>query len=383
MNNDTIKKELLDSILPFWNAMEDKEFGGVCNYMSNSGVKNTKADKLVILIARNLWFYSALYEINPTQEIKDIATRYYTNLLEQFVDSDGGLVYTISYDNKKISTVKNVYFQSFGVYALSRYAQSFNDSKALERALELFNFIETNFKDSIGYIEQIPAGENIIADCGVVADKTMNSVLHILEAYTELYIASKNETVKTALTELIKLSIEKIYNPKAERLEVFFDNQYNSLADYHSYGHDIEATWLIDRAAEAVNDSELAKKVYAVTDVICKKIQELAFDGTAIINERVDSEIDTCRIWWVQAEAVVGFYKNYLRSGNNEYKAIAETVLDSIFKYQKNPIGEWYWRVFDNNEPDMSEPLAGSWKCPYHNGRMCIELLQILNNKED
>ncbi len=256
MDKIKIKQELLESILPFWNNMEDKTYGGVCNFMSLDGVKDEKAEKFVILMARNLWFYSALYEIEKTDEIQAIAKRYYDSLLENYVDETGGLVYKITYDNKPLSTVKNVYFQSFGVYALARYAMSFEDNKALEESLKLFKFIEDNFKDSIGYKEQIPAGENIIADCGVTADKTMNSVLHILEGYTELYIASKDETVKKALIELINLTLEKVYNPKEERLEVFFDNDYNSLADYHSYGHDIEATWLVEKAVEAVGDAD-------------------------------------------------------------------------------------------------------------------------------
>ena len=376
MDKTKIKNELLEAIVPFWNNMEDKQHGGVCNFMSLEGVKDEKADKFVILMARNLWFYSALYEIEPTEAVKSIAQRYYQNLLDNYFDVDGGLVYKITYDNKPLSTVKNVYFQSFGVYALSRYAMSFNDSEALERAIKLFIFIEDNFKDSIGYIEQIPAGENIIADCGVTAEKTMNSVLHILEGYTELYIASKNETVKQALIGLINLTLEKVFNPKEERLEVFFDNDYTSLADYHSYGHDIEATWLVEKAVESVGDSELKAKVYAMNDIICKKIKDTAFDGKALINERISDHVDTDRIWWVQAEAVLGFYKNSQRTGIEEYEEIANKILYYIWTHQKSPLGEWYYTVKDNDEPNKEEAIASAWKCPYHNGRMCIELLK-------
>ena len=376
MNREEIKKELLESIVPFWCNMEDKEFGGVCNYMSVEGIKDLKADKFVILLVRNIWFYSALYELYPREEVKAIATRYYNNLLSYYFDTDDGLVYKITYDNKPLSNVKNVYFQSFGIYALSRYAMSFSNDSALAKALELFSYVESNFKDSIGYIEQLPKGENIIADCGVNAEKTMNSVLHILEGYTELYIASKDEKVKKALTELINLVLDKVYNPKLNRLEVFFDNNYNSLSDYHSYGHDIEATWLVEKAVEVVGDDALKQRVYLMNDDICKEIKKTAFDGKALYNERVNEHLDTDRIWWVQAEAVLGFHKNAMRTGKSEYDEIAKVILSYIFKSLKSPLNEWYWKVDINNQIDNSDPLASAWKCPYHNGRMCIELLK-------
>jgi mannobiose 2-epimerase len=225
----------------------------------------------------------------------------------------------------------------------------------------------------------------------------MNTLLHVLEAYTELFLADGHPVVGEALVKTLEIAYEKVFNKDFVRLETFFDSKMNSLADIHSYGHDIEATWLLDRAGkvlETVIDKNpkiyeyfecdaksIVKKTYDYTILISKRILDVAFDGEALNNEsrgeiKGNEHIDTDRIWWVQAEAVVGFVNAYQVTKDENFLDAAK----KIFSYIENVLtdkregSEWFWAVSKAGIPD-THGITEPWKCPYHNGRMCLELI--------
>lgn len=378
---DDLNIQLNKNLIPFWLKLCDKQYGGIHNFMDSSGRIDRKYNKSTILQTRALWFFSSVNPYTTNTDVENAAKSCFDFLTKFIILADGSIIKSVSYDGKIIDDTKNLYFHAFAIYALMAYFENFQDIKAKTYAISIYNYIENTFKDNIGYIEQIGYQKNIIADKGVDCDRTMNSLLHLVEAYTVLYKGTKQDNIKNSLLRLIDIFAQKIYNPKMERLEVFFDNRMNSVSNYHSYGHDIEAAWLLDYAVSVLDDKDYKNKIYPITDMICKNISLIALDGQVLKNEMIENKVDNDRIWWVQAEGVLGFYKNYLRTNNIEYKNIAISLYDFIKSNFITKFGEWYWKLNENNIPDLSLPLVSDWKCPYHNGRMIILLLDVLGNK--
>ena len=211
-----------------------------------------------------------------------------------------------------------------------------------------------------------------------MADKTMNTVLHLIEAYTELYRVSKEQRVLDRLKFLLDLTYDKIYDKENSKLLVFFDREMNVLGDIHSYGHDIEATWLLDRACSIIGDPALTAKISSMNEKIVANIANIAYENGALNNECVNGEINKWRVWWVQAEAVVGFLNAVQRYGDPEYRKITETVWQYIKAniVDKRPGGEWHSQVDEQGSYADFKPVVEPWKCPYHNGRMCLEVIK-------
>ena len=374
-----IENEILKKHLPFWMGIKDEKFGGCFGYMDGRGKIDETADKSVLLVSRCLYFFSEVYTVYPDPQVREIAESYYQYINAHYLDADGGIIYSVSFDGKVKDETKNVYFHAFVIYAFMKYYQAFRKKEALKKALKLFYFIEDKFRAKVAYNEQLYSAarsENMIADKGVKCYKTMNSLLHILESYTPLYRFSGSAAVGAALKRLLLLFNEKIYSPQKGRLEVFFDDDLNSISEYHSYGHDIEASWLLDLAAETLGEEGLIEKTHRMTDHLCSTVYKEGFDGEAVYNEKVNGVLDPDRIWWVQAEAVLGFYKNYERTGNLRYKETSEKIVDYIFRYIISEDLDWYWKVDVKNCPDNVLPMVSAWKCPYHSGRMLLEMLR-------
>lgn len=219
-----------------------------------------------------------------------------------------------------------------------------------------------------------------LSENGVLAERTMNTLLHALEAYTELYKVSKDSKVKARLEWLLDVFADKVYNPELKRQEVFFDKDYNSLIDLYSYGHDIETSWLLDRATEVLGEAEYTEKITKITDILAEQIYELAFDGHSVLTECEKGVPYTVRVWWVQAESIVGFINAYQKSGDKKYYEAAEKVWEYIKEYfiDKRPGSEWFWDLNADGSPRVGRPIVEPWKCPYHNGRMCLEIMNRL-----
>ncbi|MDE6182127.1 MAG: AGE family epimerase/isomerase, partial [Eubacteriales bacterium] len=207
-------------------------------------------------------------------------------------------------------------------------------------------------------------------------------LLHIFEAYTEFYNITKKEEVANNLRFMLDIFADKVYNEKLGRQEVFFDKNWNSLIDLYSYGHDIETSWLIDRGLEVLNDKEYDRKILKITAEIAKNIYDRAYVENSLYNEAENGIIDKTRVWWVQAETLVGFLNAWQKNNENEYyiKAVID-IWEYIKKYliDKRQNSEWFWALDENHKP-LNKPIVEPWKCPYHNGRMCIEIIRRFKN---
>lgn len=377
------KNELTKRIIPFWNALRDDENGGFYGFMDNKLKVNKKADKGVILNSRILWFYSSAYKALGEQELLDNAEHAYKFLKDHCYDKKyGGVYYMMTFDGKASDAMKHTYNQAFAIYALSTYYIASGDKEALALAYELFNTIETKCVDEYGYVEAFsrtwkPAKNDVLSENGIDAEKTMNNVLHLIEAYTVLLEADRNEKVRKRLMYLLGITKNKIFDKENNKLLVFFDKEWNVLGDIHSYGHDIEATWLIDRACEVIADRELEAEWRNINLRIAENIYNIAFVDGALNNERDGKKIDGKRVWWVQAETVVGFTNAYMQSGDKKYLKAAEETMDWIKTYQVDTRenSEWWGEVDHKGKPMKTVEMVNPWKCPYHNGRMCLEIM--------
>ena len=256
----------------------------------------------------------------------------------------------------------------------------------MKLAKELQVLIESKCTDEIGYLEAFtkdfqPESNEKLSENGVLAEKTMNTLLHVFEAYTEFYRVSHDEEVGERLKWIMDVFADKVYNPQLKRQEVFFDKNYNTIIDLYSYGHDIETAWLMDRGVEVLGDAHYKEKMSPITETLAENVYAVAFDGHSLANECCKGEVNDHRIWWVQAETVIGFLneyqkhpqkENFLEASEAEWEFIKEHVID------KRTGSEWFWEVNPDGSPIADRPIVEPWKCPYHNGRMCMEVIRRL-----
>lgn len=386
-----MREHVTQVLLPFWKNLKDGEFGGFYGYMGYDLKLDKRAEKGCILNSRILWFFSNAYLTLGDESALPWARHAYLFLRDHCVDREnGGVYWSLTYDGKPLDTTKHTYNQAFAVYALSSYYDACGDREALELASELFDLIEERCKDEYGYLEAFnarfePEENDKLSENGVMAEKTMNTLLHVLEAYTELYRVTGQEKAAAAIRYMLDLAENRVYNRKTGRQEVFFDRTWHSLIDLYSYGHDIEASWLIDRALEVLGDVAYTERISPITAAIVENIYNRAYVDHSLMNEAENGVNDTTRVWWVQAEAVVGFLNGYQKSpGHVEYLEAAEDIWDYIRTYltDKREGSEWFWSLDENRRP-IEKPIVEPWKCPYHNGRMCFEVIRRLSGENE
>lgn len=380
-----IREHLMTTIIPFWKNLRDDEFGGYYGWLDYDLKLDKKAVKGCILNSRITWFFSNAYTLLKDESLLDEARHGYEFLRDKCIDREnGGIFWSLNYDGTPEDTTKHTYNQAFAIYALSSYYEASKDEEALALARELYHIIETRCMDDKGYLEAFdrtfaPVENDKLSENGVIADKTMNTLLHVFEAYTELYRVAGDENVKQRLMWILDIFVKKIYNPNLHRQEVFFDANYRSIIDLHSYGHDIETAWLLNRGIDVLGDEKYKKKLDPVIDDLTENIFQVAFNGESLANECEKGIVNSHRIWWVQAETVVGFIngyqrhperKDYLQAAAAEWEFIKAHVIDP------REGSEWYWETYEDGKPIEGRPIVEPWKCPYHNGRMCIEVIR-------
>ncbi|MCI8774787.1 MAG: N-acylglucosamine 2-epimerase [Lachnospiraceae bacterium] len=382
---EEIKANLTDCIIPFWKALRDEEYGGYYGWMDYDLKVDKKAVKGCILNSRITWFFANAYLLLKEESLLDEARHGYEFMQQYCVDSEkGGVYWSVQYDGTPEDTTKHTYNQAFSIYALSSYYDASGDKSALDTAMELFHIIESRCMDEIGYKEAfdrdfVEIENDKLSENGVIADKTMNTLLHVFEAYTELYRVSHSEEVKKRLEWILDTFAEKVYNPELHRQEVFFDKEMNSILDLHSYGHDIETAWLIRRGTDVLGEKAYEDKMLPIILDLTAQVYQTAFDGHSLANECEKGVVDTNRIWWVQAETIVGFLNGYeLAPEKKEYLEGAKAVWEFIEAHiiDRRPGSEWFWDVTKDGESVSGKPIVEPWKCPYHNGRMCFEVIR-------
>lgn len=382
------KDELQNNILPFWiNKMTDNQNGGFYGQINGYNRLQSHANKGAVLNARILWTFSAAYRILGNDQYLTTAQRAYTYIRDNFIDKEyGGAYWELDYLGKPVNTKKQVYAQGFVIYGLSEYYRVTQDAEALQLAQSLFILLEKHRdKESGGYFEAFtrewkPIEDMRLSEKDANEKKSMNTHLHILEPYTNLLRVWNDPHLRKAQEELISIFLDKILDNQSYHQHLFFDEQWTVKSTAISYGHDIEAAWLLYEAAQVLNYEGAMQQVSA----ICLKIADAASEGLqddgSMIYEKNNNHIDTDRHWWVQAESIVGYMYAYKISKDERYKQYAE----QLWIYIQNNItdrtyGEWIWSRNDEGEINRNEDKAGFWKCPYHNSRMCLEMIENFN----
>lgn len=382
---EEMREHLEKKLMPFWENLKDEEYGGYYGWVDTELNVDRKAVKGCILNSRILWFFSNAWMALQDDRLKEYADHAFAFMKEHCLDRErGGVYWSVTFDGQPEDTTKHTYNQAFAIYALSSYYAASGSEEALQLAQELQQIIETKCFDAYGYKEALdinfqPADNDKLSENGVMADRTMNTLLHVFEAYTELLRVSGNETAAKKLRWMMDLIADKIYNPALHRQEVFFDNDMNSLIDLHSYGHDIETAWLVDRGVAVLGDPAYAEKMAPITADLEQNIYDTAYRKHSLKNECERGVDNEWRIWWVQAESVVGFYNAWQKAPEKEYfREAAEDIWGFIKTCVTDPRegSEWYWRTDENGKPDLEKPIVEPWKCPYHNGRMCMEIMK-------
>ncbi len=390
MDARSFENHLTKQLIPFWNRMEDREYGGFYGYADEHGLPDKKSIKGCILNSRILWFYSASYNLLKDPELKSRADHAFEFLRDRFYDrAYKGVFWSVAADGTPYDTTKHTYCQAFAVYALSEYYMASHNHDALELAYDLYHTVEDKCRDNEGYLEAFgrdfsPVSNDKLSENGVMASRTMNTILHVLEAYTVLYEADGASCVKTSIYNILDIFKAKIYNERKESCEVFFDMDYRPLISLESYGHDIEASWLIKRACDIIGDETCCEKMRPVIDGLADGAYRNGLDAKydAMNNECENGTVNTVKIWWIQAEAVTGFYNAFsMHPEQGLYKTASENIWRFIQTYIIDQYtGEWVENTDPENAAQPGQALVHPWKCPYHNGRMCIEMIRRLTS---
>lgn len=389
-----IERELHDNLLPFWRERAlDSEKGGFIAEMSLGGLVNETAAKGLILNARLLWTFSALYREFQDRRDLALARRAYDFIESRFHDRQcGGYFWRTTADGRPLDVSKKTYGQAFCIYALSEYHRATGAPEALHEVQELCRLIERRAHDDrrLGYIEALsrdwsPTPDQRLSDKDMDAAKSMNNHLHILEAYANLYRVWPDQLPAARLRELIELFGSRMLTSTGH-FDLFFDQGWRVRSDSYTYGHDIEGAWLLCDAAESLGDDALREQTARWAMEIARAVAAEGLDqeGGLAYEGRGGAVIDSGREWWPQAEAILGFWCAYRISGEERYAEIAGRLWDFIECRMVDRVqGEWFWRVFADGSVDQREPKVSEWKDPYHAVRMCLKMLGYLESSRD
>ena len=418
---DMMKREMQDvlenNILRFWlDQMMDYEHGGFYGRMDGEGELHKEAEKGAILNARILWAFSAAFRVLKHPEYLEAATRAKDYIIEHFIDQEyGGVYWSVDCEGNPLDTKKQFYAIGFMIYGLTEYARATGDREALDYALDLYDCIEEHAfdREHNGYIEACTREwgrieDMRLSDLDANYPKSQNTHLHIIEPYTNLlrclkeaqaqescdYVSAIGSVlpvgisvppqtiseVEGALRNLVDIFTEKILNKETNHLDLFFGMDWTRGAGHlESYGHDIECSWLLHEAALVLGDQQVLNKVEPIVQAVAQaSAKGLRPDGSLIHEANLDTGyVDDDLHWWVQAENVVGWYNIWQHFGDEEALNRAEKcwhyIKKQLIDYEH---GEWYWSRHANGLLNTKDDKAGFWKCPYHNSRMCLEIIE-------
>ena len=388
---ERVERELRGDILPFWlkYALDD-EYGGFRGQIANDLTIDPLAPKGLILNARILWTFAKAYQVYREEVYLRTASRAYEYLQRHFWDQEfGGVYWMVDYRGNPVDQKKRIYGQAFTVYALAEYASASAEREPIEMAMALHHLIEEASHDGKhgGYFETYErdwklAAEQRLSEVDMDEKKSMNTHLHMLEAYANLLRVWKDDGVRKRLEELLRIFLDHIIDPMTHHFRMFFDEQWRDRSKWISFGHDIEGSWLICAAAEVLGDQVIVEEARKAAVNMAQAVWEQALDqdGGLLYEGRGKEIIDTDKHWWPQAEAVVGFLNAYELSGKNYFLKASEKSWEFIEKYiVDHQHGEWYWLVSRNGTPSNEKYKVDPWKCPYHNSRTCFEVMERLD----
>ncbi len=380
---EEVTKDLKENILPFWekNAPDPRE--GFYGTILNDGTPQLDAPKGGVLNARILWTFSKAYQLFGNEEYKRMADRAQEYFIKYFIDHKyGGTFWSLHADDTPNITDKQTYGIVYGIYGLAQHYQATKNKKSLHQAITLYKILEKHAYDAVngGYIESFTQDWQVPVQYGYdgkgIAPKTMNTHLHVLEAYTLLYQVWPNQQLKKQLKNLINIFLNEIIDRQRWHQRLFLTMDWKNLENIDSYGHDMELSWLLLEAAEVLDEEGIIEEVLSVVlKLVDTQMSEGWAKEGAMLYERNNGEIKGGLEWWPQAESVIAFYnawqisndEKYLDAAIKTWKWIESHLIDKEY-------GEWFSGLLPDGTPDRSRPKADLWKCPYHNSRMGFEL---------
>ena len=392
VNIGQFRAELLDNvennILAYWMEKMVDPRGGFYGRRDGSDKLDEEAPKGAILNGRILWSFAAAYRVTRRPEYLEMAQRAKRYIIDNFYDREfGGIYWSVNADGTPLDTKKQFYAIGFVIYGLSELVRACGDEEALDYAKRLFHDIEQHSHDRSrgGYIEACTREWGEIADMRLSdkdenEKKTMNTHLHIIEPYTNLYRVWRDDELRGAIVELLGIFFDVMEDRDTHHLGLFFDENWVRHDHEQSFGHDIEASWLLLEAAQELGDNDLLAKALSHTWNIAEAaLQGRCHDGSMVYERHGNGSYDNDKHWWVQAEQVVGLA--YLYKFHGYGKALGMAV--ETWKYIKDNLvdtdgGEWYWSRKADGSINRIDDKAGFWKCPYHNSRMCLETYTVL-----
>jgi mannobiose 2-epimerase len=386
-----VEAELRTNILPFWlKHTIDEEYGGFRGQIANDLAIDPCANKGLILNARILWTFARVYGVYREEVFLETARRAYQYLTRYFWDPDfGGVFWLLDYRGQPVDAKKRIYGQAFALYAFSEYARASSSSEALKKAVQLYESIEQASYDRLhgGYFETYNRDWTLASDQRLSAvdmdeKKSMNTHLHVLEAYASLLQTWDSGLLRGRLEELIRVFLSQIIDPNTHHFRMFFNEQWNPRSDHISFGHDIEGSWLLCEAAAIHGDAGLQNEVGDQAVRMAQAVHDEALDADGGLLYEADPQgiIDTDKHWWPQAEAVVGFLNAFQISGERHFWVASQRSWEFIERYiVDRKHGEWFWKVSKEGVPSEDKFKVDQWKCPYHNSRACLEVMARLD----
>jgi mannobiose 2-epimerase len=390
-----IESELRDNILPFWmERAVDRVGGGFFGKIDCDGRVDRASPRASVVNSRILWTFAAACRLLGAQ-YRETADWAYEYVASKFWDAKyGGVYWLLDHRGRPMSDRKQIYAQAFAAYAFAEYFRATGKLESLELAQRLFRLIEEHSYDAVwkGYIEARGRDWGALEDMRLSekdlnSPKSMNTHLHVMEAYTNLLRAWPDAELQARQKELLEVTMDRIVDNSTGHFRLFFDNQWNSLNDHVSFGHDIEGSWLILEAAEVLGEGLVEDRALRLSAIMAQTVFDEGLDKDGSLFYEADSKgalIDPTKHWWAQAEAVVGFYnawqitgeEHFLKQSYRIWEYIEEKVVDRAH-------GEWHAKLSPAGRPyleaeDADACLAGPWKCPYHNSRVCYEMMERL-----
>ncbi|NLC93019.1 MAG: N-acyl-D-glucosamine 2-epimerase [Treponema sp.] len=413
MNKAIIKEiedDLIKNILPYWQEYSrDMKNKGFFGDIDNDNKQDSSIERSIVMTSRFLWAYSAAARFLKDSKYLEMADFAYDVIVEKFFDKkNGGVYWSVMPDGTPKVSKKQIYGEAFCCYGLSEYASALKELKkddekseeAMNKSLDIYNLIEKYAYDEEfgGYVEAraidwSETDDMILSPKDMNCPKSMNTNLHVMEAYTNLYRnlpvvfpEGKNirSEVGTSLSKLVMVTVEKILQKNAH-LGMFFKMDWTLLADEISYGHDIEASWLLWEAATELGDTYLQSEI---KDTVVKIAEVALVEGIDKKTGAMENFIkengsvrDCTRVWWNQAESMTGFYNAYQITGEEKYLIASENVWKWISEKQiDRKGGEWWSAIDESGYPILSEAKGGNWKTAYHSSRADMEILRRTKN---
>lgn len=391
--SNAVSEHLFGHIMPFWcGPAVDHEQGGWMAWLSNDLKPDRTKPKGLIVNSRILWAFSAVHRARPEKIFREMADRALDFLMNKFWDEKhGGVFWQLNDAGGVTDNSKKIYGQAFFIYALSEYHLAFGAPSALARAMQVYELVEKHAHDPQhgGYLEVrrgdwSEAGADArLSDKDMNEKKSMNNHLHVLEAWTNLYRATKDPRVEQRLRELLQLFLEKILDARTQHFHHFFDEQWNIRSDTYTFGHDIEGTWLLCEAAEVLGDPAWVKRTeHAAVQMAEVTLKEaVQSDGAICYEGKGGKIIDYGKECWPQAEALIGFLNAHQISRDDRYFNAARGAWNFADKHLVDRVhGEWFWRIAPDGQVDPALPKISEWKGPYHASRACLETMRRIDS---